>query len=60
VTLTLNGSAMSFGMALGAVLGGLVLAGASYFALGVCTLALPLASAAVVSVGLKNIRSAAA
>jgi predicted MFS family arabinose efflux permease len=58
VTLTLNGSAMSLGMALGAGLGGLVLAGAGYLALGVCALALPLASAALVSVGLKNIRSA--
>jgi MFS transporter, DHA1 family, inner membrane transport protein len=54
VTLTLNGSAMSFGMALGAGLGGLVLAGAGYLALGVCTLALPLASAALVSVGRLN------
>jgi predicted MFS family arabinose efflux permease len=41
-TLTLYGSAMSFGMALGAGLGGIALAGAGYFALGVCTVALPL------------------
>jgi MFS transporter, DHA1 family, inner membrane transport protein len=47
-TLTLNGSAMSFGMALGAALGGLVLAGTGYFGLGVCTLALPLTSAVLV------------
>jgi predicted MFS family arabinose efflux permease len=47
-TLTLYGSAMSFGMALGAALGGLALAGADYFALGMCTLALPLASAILV------------
>jgi predicted MFS family arabinose efflux permease len=47
-TLTLYGSAMSFGMALGAALGGLALAGAGYFALGMCTLALPLASAILV------------
>jgi predicted MFS family arabinose efflux permease len=51
MTLTLNGSAMSLGMALGAGLGGLVLAGAGYLALGVCTLALPLASVALVSIG---------
>jgi MFS transporter, DHA1 family, inner membrane transport protein len=50
MTLTLNGSAMSFGMALGAGLGGLVLAGAGYFALGVCTVALPLASAVLASI----------
>lgn len=45
VTLTLNGSTMSLGMAVGAGLGGLVLAGTGYFALGICTLALPFASA---------------
>jgi predicted MFS family arabinose efflux permease len=50
VSLTINGSAMSFGMALGAGLGGLVLAGAGYFALGVCTVALPLASAVLASI----------
>jgi predicted MFS family arabinose efflux permease len=50
VMLTLNGSAMSFGMALGAALGGLVLANAGYFALGVCTVALPLASAVLASI----------
>jgi MFS transporter, DHA1 family, inner membrane transport protein len=47
-TLTFYGSAMSFGMAIGAALGGLALAGAGYFALGVCTLTLPLASAILV------------
>jgi predicted MFS family arabinose efflux permease len=51
ITLTLNGSAMSFGMALGATLGGIVLAGAGYLALGACTLTLPLAAAILVSVG---------
>jgi predicted MFS family arabinose efflux permease len=50
VTLTLNGSTMSFGMALGAGLGGLVLAEAGYFVLGVCTLALPLAAAVFIGV----------
>jgi predicted MFS family arabinose efflux permease len=49
-TLTLYGSAMSFGMALGAGLGGIALAGAGYFALGVCTVALPLVSVILVSI----------
>jgi predicted MFS family arabinose efflux permease len=49
-TLTLYGSAMNFGMALGAMLGGLALAWAGYFALGLCTLALPLAAAALFSI----------
>jgi predicted MFS family arabinose efflux permease len=40
---------MSFGMALGAVFGGLALAMAGYFALGVCTMTLPTASAVLVS-----------
>ena len=47
-TLTFYGSAMSLGMALGAGLGGLALMVAGYFALGMCTLALPLASAILV------------
>ena len=47
--LTLYGSAMSLGMALGAVFGGVALAVADYFALGVCTMALPIASAILVS-----------
>jgi predicted MFS family arabinose efflux permease len=50
-TLTLYGSAMSFGMALGAGLGGIALAGAGYFALGACTVALPLVSVVLVSIG---------
>ena len=37
---------MNLGVALGAALGGLALAG--YFALGLCTLALPLAAAVLV------------
>jgi predicted MFS family arabinose efflux permease len=49
-TLTLNCSAMSFGMALGAGLGGIALAGAGYFALGMCTVALPLVSVVLVSI----------
>jgi MFS transporter, DHA1 family, inner membrane transport protein len=49
-TLTLYGSAMSFGMALGAALGGIALAGAGYFALGMCTVALPLVSVVLVSI----------
>jgi predicted MFS family arabinose efflux permease len=51
LTLTLNGSVMSFGMALGAALGGIVLGWGGYTALGACTLALPLASAILISVG---------
>jgi predicted MFS family arabinose efflux permease len=47
--LTLYGSAMSFGMALGAVFGGLALAMAGYFALGACTMALPIGSAVLIS-----------
>jgi len=50
VTLTLNGSAMSFGMALGAGLGGIALAEAGYFALGVLTAALPLVSVLLISI----------
>jgi predicted MFS family arabinose efflux permease len=49
--LTLYGSAMSFGMALGAVFGGAALATAGYEALGVCTMALPIAAVVLVSVG---------
>jgi DHA1 family inner membrane transport protein len=49
--LTLYGSAMSFGMALGALLGGLALAVAGYLALGACTTALPVASAVLASLG---------
>jgi predicted MFS family arabinose efflux permease len=52
--LTLYGSAMSFGMALGAILGGVTLAMSGYFALGVCTIALPMASVAIVSLGRVN------
>jgi DHA1 family L-arabinose/isopropyl-beta-D-thiogalactopyranoside export protein-like MFS transporter/DHA1 family inner membrane transport protein len=44
-TLTLYGAAMNLGVALGAALGGLVLAQAGYVALGLCTLALPLVAA---------------
>jgi predicted MFS family arabinose efflux permease len=47
-TLTLYGAAMNLGVALGAALGGLVLARAGYIALGLCTLALPLVSATLV------------
>ena len=47
-TLTFYGSATSFGMSLGAALGGLALAGSGYFALGMCTAALPLAAAILV------------
>ena len=47
-TLTFYGSATSFGMSLGAALGGLALAGYGYFALGMCTVALPLAAAILV------------
>jgi DHA1 family inner membrane transport protein len=50
MTLTLNGSAMSFGMALGAGLGGLVMAETGYLGLGVCTMALPLVSVVLVSI----------
>jgi DHA1 family inner membrane transport protein len=50
VMLTLNGSAMSFGMALGAGLGGIALAEAGYFALGVLTAALPLVSVLLISI----------
>jgi predicted MFS family arabinose efflux permease len=48
-TLTFYGAAMSFGMALGAGLGGIALAKAGYFALGVLTVALPLVSVLLVS-----------
>jgi MFS transporter, DHA1 family, inner membrane transport protein len=48
--LTLYGSAMNFGMALGALLGALALTWAGYFALGLCTLALPLAAGVLVSI----------
>lgn len=47
-TLTLYGAAMSLGIALGAALGGLALARAGYVALGLATLALPLAAAVLV------------
>jgi predicted MFS family arabinose efflux permease len=47
-TLTLYAAAMNLGVALGAALGGLALAQAGYVALGLCTLALPLASAVLV------------
>jgi predicted MFS family arabinose efflux permease len=50
-TLTLYGAAMNLGVALGAALGGLVLARAGYIALGLCTLALPLVSATLVWCG---------
>ena len=50
VTLTLNGSTMSFGMALGAGLGGIALAEAGYFALGVLTVALPFVSVLLISI----------
>jgi MFS transporter, DHA1 family, inner membrane transport protein len=56
--LTLYGSAMSFGMALGAVVGGAALAVAGYYALGVCTMALPIAAVVLVSFGRLNRRSA--
>src|SRR6516165_5051191 len=56
--LTLYGSAMSFGMALGAVFGGAALAIAGYYALGVCTMALPIAAVVLVSFGRLNRRSA--
>jgi len=56
--LTLYGSAMSFGMALGAVFGGAALALAGYHALGVCTMALPIAAVVLVSFGRLNRRSA--
>lgn len=49
-TLTLYGSAMSLGMAVGAGLGGITLAAAGYVALGVCTLALSLVSVVLVSI----------
>jgi len=48
-TLSFYGSVMSFGMAMGAVLGGLVLAIAGFFLLGVCTLILPTASAVLMT-----------
>jgi predicted MFS family arabinose efflux permease len=47
-TLTLYGAGMNLGVALGAALGGLALAWAGYVALGLCTLALPLAVAGLV------------
>jgi predicted MFS family arabinose efflux permease len=50
-TLTLYASAMNFGVALGAALGGLALAQAGYVALGLCALALPLVSAVLVWCG---------
>jgi len=50
LTLTLNGSSMSLGMAFGAGLGGLVLAGAGYSAVGLCTLVLTLIAAILVSI----------
>jgi len=56
--LTLYGSAMSFGMAFGAVFGGAALAVAGYYALGVCTMALPIAAVVLVSFGRLNRRSA--
>jgi predicted MFS family arabinose efflux permease len=49
--LTLYSSAMSFGMALGAILGGVALATVGYFALGVCAMALPMASVVLASFG---------
>jgi predicted MFS family arabinose efflux permease len=48
-TLTLNSSAQSFGWAVGAGIGGIVLAVSGYVALGFCTVVLPLASALLVS-----------
>jgi predicted MFS family arabinose efflux permease len=45
VTLTLNSSAQSFGWAVGAAAGGIVLAAAGYTALGFLTIVLPLGSA---------------
>ena len=48
-TLSFYGSAMSLGMAMGAVLGGLALALAGFFALGVCTLILPIGSVVLLS-----------
>jgi predicted MFS family arabinose efflux permease len=47
-TLTLYGAAMNLGVALGAALGGVALARAGYGALGLCTLALPLAAAILI------------
>ncbi len=58
--LTLYGPAMSFGMALGAAFGGLALAMAGYFTLGVCTMALPIASAVLVSISRLSRTGAAA
>jgi MFS transporter, DHA1 family, inner membrane transport protein len=51
VTLTLNSSAQSFGWAVGAGTGGMVLAAAGYVALGVWTLVLPLGSALLMFFG---------
>jgi predicted MFS family arabinose efflux permease len=48
VTLTLNSSAQSFGWAVGAGTGGIVLAAAGYVALGLWTLVLPLGSALLI------------
>jgi predicted MFS family arabinose efflux permease len=48
-TLYFYGSAMSLGTAIGAVLGGLALALAGFFALGVCTLILPIGSVVLLS-----------
>jgi predicted MFS family arabinose efflux permease len=50
VTLTLNSSAQSFGWAVGAGTGGIVLAVAGYVALGLWTLVLPLGSALLIFV----------
>jgi DHA1 family inner membrane transport protein len=47
-TLTLYGSAMNLGIALGAALGGLALARAGYFVVGLSTMALPLMSVILV------------
>jgi predicted MFS family arabinose efflux permease len=51
VTLTLNSSAQSFGWAVGAGIGGIVLAAAGYVALGLWTLVLPLGSALLMFFG---------
>jgi predicted MFS family arabinose efflux permease len=48
VTLTLNSSAQSFGWAVGAGTGGIVLAAAGYVALGLWTLVLALVSALLI------------
>jgi DHA1 family inner membrane transport protein len=51
VTLTLNSSAQSFGWAVGAGTGGMVLAASGYAALGLWTLVLPLGSALLMFFG---------